>query len=57
MLSGRLAPGIGITVGPSDSSQASATCCGETPCASAASRTGSCAPEASEAFEIPPERR
>ena len=31
MLSGRLAPGIGITVGPSESSQASATCCGETP--------------------------
>ena len=33
MLSGRLAPGIGITVGPSESSQASATRCGETPCA------------------------
>ena len=36
MLSGRLAPGIGITVGPSASSHASATCCGETSCASAA---------------------
>ena len=41
MLSGRLAPGIGITVGPSESSQASATCCGETPCSSAAALTGS----------------
>ena len=40
-LSGRLAPGIGITVGPSASSQASATCCGETSCASAALATGS----------------
>ncbi len=41
MLSGRLAPGIGITVGPSESSQASATCWGETPCSPAARRTGS----------------
>ena len=40
MLSGRLAPGIGITVGPCASSHASATCCGETSCVSAAVRTG-----------------
>ena len=38
MLSGRLAPGIGMTVGPCASSHASATCCGETSCVSAAAR-------------------
>ena len=41
IVSGRLEPGIGIIVGPSDSSHASATCWGETPCASAAAATGS----------------
>ena len=41
MLSGRLAPGIGITVGPWASSHASATCCGETSCVAAAVRTAS----------------
>ena len=53
MLSGRLAPGIGITVGPSESSQASATWCGETPCASAARRTGSTSAVVS-ALPMPP---
>ena len=52
--SGRLAPGIGIITGLSASSHASTTCCGETPCASAISRTGSCAPGASAALEMPP---
>jgi hypothetical protein len=39
IVSGRLEPGIGITVGPSERSQASATCCGETPWARAAALT------------------
>ena len=53
MLSGRLAPGIGITVGPSDSSHASATCCGDTPWFSAAARTGSTS-AVSPALPMPP---
>ena len=34
---GRRAPGIGMTCSPSDSSQASTTCCGLTPCSAAIS--------------------
>ena len=53
MLSGRLAPGIGITVGPWASSHASATCCGDTPCVAAAVRTASTAPLESD-LPMPP---
>ena len=41
MFSTLVEPGIGMTVGPWASSHASATCCGETSCVSAAVRTAS----------------
>jgi hypothetical protein len=53
IVSGLLAPGMGMTRGLSDSSQASATRWGDTPWRAAASLTGS-TPPAETAEPIPP---
>lgn len=54
MLSGRLAPGIGMTTGALASSHASATCCGLTPRAAAISANAACAEPSPPALPMPP---